>query len=344
MTLPSNTTISMSQINSELGKGANAVISLNDSDVRTLLGKPSGQISMSDGWGKYVGPPVPPTFTYLICAGGGGGGMHFNSAVGGGGGGGGGVIERSSSTYMGTIVKGSSLTIVIGSGGQAATQSGIVATHATQGGNTTLSSSNGGSEYVVGGGCGASYLYNNGYLISPATAYGGSGGGGTITAKVEHFGTSDIWIWAGGYYIGQGYAGSNAYYYYSGSTITSAGAGAGGGGGGPGPDPQYFIHGAPGLSSSISGFADVYAPGGRARSQTNASNGGGGAVIGTKYGAGGGGGFNNSGYSNATNGRDGVVIISYPNTYALPISGLYSHNNVGGNHVLTFTSNTTITF
>ena len=52
MTLPSGTTISLNQVNTELSYSSTATIGLNDSAVRTLFGKSSGQISMSDGWGK----------------------------------------------------------------------------------------------------------------------------------------------------------------------------------------------------------------------------------------------------------------------------------------------------
>jgi len=55
MTLPaSGNSISLSQVNTELGRGATATIDMNDSAVRSLFGKPgSGNtISMSDGWGK----------------------------------------------------------------------------------------------------------------------------------------------------------------------------------------------------------------------------------------------------------------------------------------------------
>lgn len=52
MALPSSGAISFSQINVELGVSATATRSLNDSTTRTLFGVPSGQISMSQGYGK----------------------------------------------------------------------------------------------------------------------------------------------------------------------------------------------------------------------------------------------------------------------------------------------------
>jgi len=56
MTLPSSGSISMSQVDTELGYSSTATISLNDSAVRSLFGVSSGQISMSQGYGKSNTP------------------------------------------------------------------------------------------------------------------------------------------------------------------------------------------------------------------------------------------------------------------------------------------------
>lgn len=61
MPLPSSgNTISLNQVNVELGIGGTANITMNNTSVRTLFGKPgSGNIiAMSDGWGKSGIVPV----------------------------------------------------------------------------------------------------------------------------------------------------------------------------------------------------------------------------------------------------------------------------------------------
>lgn len=57
MTLPVGT-ISMSQVNVELGQSATQIISLNDANVRSLAEVPSGTISMSNLQGKSAVPAI----------------------------------------------------------------------------------------------------------------------------------------------------------------------------------------------------------------------------------------------------------------------------------------------
>ncbi len=52
MTLPASGAIAMSQVNTELGRGATTGISLGEAAVRNLAGRPSGAISMNDLHGK----------------------------------------------------------------------------------------------------------------------------------------------------------------------------------------------------------------------------------------------------------------------------------------------------
>ena len=52
MALPTTGTITLAQVNAELGNSSTAAISLNDAAVRALAGVASGAISMSDFYGK----------------------------------------------------------------------------------------------------------------------------------------------------------------------------------------------------------------------------------------------------------------------------------------------------
>jgi len=58
MSLPSSGPIALSDVNIELGRSASALIGLDDADVRTLFGKGSGEIKLSDGYGKSSLPTL----------------------------------------------------------------------------------------------------------------------------------------------------------------------------------------------------------------------------------------------------------------------------------------------
>ena len=64
MTLPvSGNPIKMSQVNVELGLSSTAQLNLSAALVRTLFGVASGQIKMSDGYGKSDRVSISHTFT-----------------------------------------------------------------------------------------------------------------------------------------------------------------------------------------------------------------------------------------------------------------------------------------
>ena len=71
MTLPTGGTMSFGDILNELriaNPGRGLPISLNDSDVRALAGKPSGTVSFSDFYGKSAQPPTQPIPTLTASA------------------------------------------------------------------------------------------------------------------------------------------------------------------------------------------------------------------------------------------------------------------------------------
>lgn len=66
MTLPVSGVISLGAIRTELNTNLNAIISINDANVRALLGKPSGLISLNDAYGKSS-VVIPTTFNETVA-------------------------------------------------------------------------------------------------------------------------------------------------------------------------------------------------------------------------------------------------------------------------------------
>jgi len=188
MTLPASGPISMANVNTELQRSSTTTVSLNDTIVRTLFGVPSGQISMSNGYGKAYTIPgnsgiltsgssftLPTTsgltISVLIIGGGGGGGggssrtFAAGFTTGGGGGGSGGNVYESNIS----VTPGQSVTFNIGGGGAGgAPRDGVF----TSGGSGF---SGGSSSVTVNGSVVAVATPGYGGIVSP-TGTGGSGG------------------------------------------------------------------------------------------------------------------------------------------------------------------------
>ena len=253
---------------------------------------------------------------HLLLVGGGGGGNQD----GGGGGGAGGFVEntsynKSNGTYN----------IVIGSGGTRSTSQSV---RGGVGGDTTISYGGSVVYTAKGGGGGGPYPAD-----ASATADGGSGGGAGRATSGD-FGTSVQDSYGG---IGFGNSG--------GTDHSNTGAGGGGGAGSAGGNGSSSNggDGGQGKSSSITGSAVFYAPGGPGAGY-NVTRGS--YVNGTasSYGSGGAGG-KYGGSPISTDGTDGVVIIASLSE-AASVTGGYTldTSSRSGYYIYTFTSNGTITF
>lgn len=259
--------------------------------------KQVNQAIQQSGWPNQK----PSVVNYLVVAGGGAGGGGYA-----GGGGGGGFL-----TGVTTVTAGSAITVTVGAGG-------------TGGGSQGPNGSNSvfGSIVATGGGGGCS-----GQGSGSAGGSGGGNGGGSSTG-----GTGTI----GSAVAGQGNPGG------TGGSGTGPAPGGGGGAGSRGLNGQGegpAGSGGPGAASAITGTVTAYAGGGgsgcymRGASGYNGPGGSGGGGAGgdsagnspgtagtANTGGGGGGASTNGGASNGGNGGSGIVVISYPDTYAAPTS------------------------
>lgn len=259
----------------------------------------------SDGNLGYISSPIVAV-EYLVVGGGGSGGPAFAGSHGGGGGGGGGVQTGSA-----TLVRGTILPVVVGSGGAA-----VASNTGGRGNMGGQSSFNGLTASGGGGGAGSSVGAGN-----LAATGGATGGGGNVYNVTGAAGGS-----------GQGFAGGNG----GGVAGSSGVAGGGGGAGAVGGNSSSLQSGAggAGVASNISGVPVTYGGGGGGgggwTSSTTLSGAGGAGGGGAGGGAagtstvgaggqsganglgGGGGGMNGGATANGSGaGGSGVVIIRY---------------------------------
>lgn len=325
-------------INYELGRSFTSTLDLNDSDARTLANVLSGNISISNFYGKTfftVGQEEftsPGTYTWVcpdgvssvsvVVIGGGGGGDAGSDLVTVGGGGAGGALAYRNNI---SVIEGQSYQINVGAGGLG---------QITVNGTTTQESTDGGSSSafscIAGGGkkgTRSSAIIG----ITSATAAGGAlsgvydgGGVGGIGGSID---TSPVGFrstgggGAGGY-TGAGGTGARGQRFtgspstsigYSGSpAVTNSGGGGGGGSGYQGDLVRQSVGGNGGgvgiYGKGVTGAGGV---GGSSVSLAQPGNDGSGGSFGF-YGGGGAGGVGTGSSRSANDGIPGAVRIIWP--------------------------------
>ena len=176
MSLPTSGPINMSQVDVELGRAPDALVSLGETEVRNLANVPFGQIFLSNLYGKqYTYPAYGPGVYYftvpsyvtsltvekLVAAGGGGSGTNGAGDIWGGGGGGSGGYYINETL---TVIPGEVLQFTVGYGGEC----GLV----TFNGPTLCSGTSGGTTGTNGG---LTKIVRN-YNTTPITLLEATGG------------------------------------------------------------------------------------------------------------------------------------------------------------------------
>ena len=283
--------------------------------------------------GFSLTPPValtpPPIVTYLAVAGGSGGGWGWSQGPGYGayaGGGAGGAGE----VLTGTFAPYSTNTITIGAGGSGGIET--TPSNATSGGNTVINSfitttaragTYGLNQGGTGGTSGSGYAPGLGNPDD--SGYGSSGGGSASTG----------YNWDDATYPGKGGLGVlvSTFDMYgtdaTNSSIPASGKGYYGGGGGASNNPDY------GIGEGGTGG------GGTGGGSSPAING----LINSGSGGGGGASFDEVDHTGGSGGS-GIVILTYPESYAAPTSTTGSPNifSNNGNVYYAWTSSGSINF
>jgi len=224
MALPSSGAISLNNVNVELGLSGTAQISMNDAAVRSLFGKASGAISMSDGYGKSS------QFSFTISSNqtnanlatlGTAAGWNGTSKL---------VATINSGIYISSNSTGTPALTVSGSfpGGVELTNNGTIVGMGGNGGNTVLGIGNTGQSGGTGGTAlsvsSAITITNNGTI---AGGGGGGGAGGANRDSSPKFGFIEVPGGGGG--GGRSGLTNTATSYNGGAAGTLSAAGGGGG-------------------------------------------------------------------------------------------------------------------
>ena len=267
MALQSSGTITLADVNVELGVASTTTRSLNDSAVRTLFGVASGAISMSNGYGKANRAALSYTFSSHTAN----ASLNVTSISGYVAGKSDITITVNSGIYLySTSTANAGLTLTGGSAGDTITlvNNGFIlgqggaggiaspATAPTAGGtalslafNTTINNTNA-SAYIAGGGGGGGYSNAGGGGGAGGAGYAGFGGsGGGIGASGTTGGSGQGGAGGGGGGRILPGTGGNA----GSGTEGGSGGGSGGGGGGYYNGKTNYTGGAGGSGSSVGG-------------------------------------------------------------------------------------------
>lgn len=313
MTLPASGPISLYDVNIELGLAGGAPISLNDTAVRTLFGKPSGTISMSDGYGKSNALYAFTSFTFTNAGATGVSGPTLSNCLT--------AYNTGTNTWLNNTAyfnvtrtgfqrwtcPATGTYIVRCAGAQGGTGSsgtygrGIdvqVTVTLTKGVIYTIAVGQQGGRNTSGGGGGGTWFIQGDPATTTATAICvAGGGGGSLDGNAASTGVGDgRYVTSGGNSLcGSGTGGIDG----AGGTGSNNGWGGGGGG--------FISNGTAAANASGYGYSglgygwrDTSTPlqGGNTATTATGGFGGGGGTHGNTGGGGGGGGYSGGGGSN----------------------------------------------